>query len=206
MKQDDFIYGLHSVQALLEQSPQKIKKLLLYQQHDTKRLHQILTLAKTAHIPAEQLSRSMIEQQFPQINHQGVIALCHGTKTQTEADLMHLLKHLEKPAFLLILDGIQDPHNLGACLRTADAAGVDAVIIPKDRAVGLTPTVYKVASGAVETIPVIQVTNLARTMASLKKKGIWLYGADPQATQTPTMLLCPWDFPGKSTGVGCKTP
>jgi len=184
MKQDDFIYGIHSVQALLERSPQKIKKLLVYQQHDNKRLQEILLLAKTAHIPNEKLSRSVIEQQFPSINHQGVIAICYSTKAQTESDLIHLLDQLEKPAFLMILDGVQDPHNLGACLRTADAVGVDAVIIPKDHSVGLTATVHKVASGAVEAIPVIQVTNLARTMLTLKQKGIWLYGADAQTKQT----------------------
>jgi len=184
MKQDDFIYGVHSVQALLERSPQKIKKLLVYQQHDNKRLQEILLLAKTAHIPSEKLSRSVIEQQFSSINHQGVIAICYSTKAQTESDLIHLLDQLEKPAFLMILDGVQDPHNLGACLRTADAVGVDAVIIPKDHSVGLTATVHKVASGAVEAIPVIQVTNLARTMLTLKQKGIWLYGTDAQTKQT----------------------
>jgi 23S rRNA (guanosine2251-2'-O)-methyltransferase len=95
-----------------------------------------------------------------------------------------MLDALTVPAFLLVLDGVQDPHNLGACLRSADAAGVHAVIAPKDKSVGLTPTVVKVASGAAESVPFIQVTNLARTLRSLKDRNIWIYGAAAEADQT----------------------
>jgi 23S rRNA (guanosine2251-2'-O)-methyltransferase len=109
--------------------------------------------------------------------HQGIIARCRPRPVASESDLVGILDGLETPAFLLILDGVQDPHNLGACLRTADAVGVDAVIVPRDRAVGLTPVVRKTASGAAETVALIRVTNLARTLRMLKKRGIWLVGA-----------------------------
>lgn len=102
-------------------------------------------------------------------------------KPGDEAQLAELLEHLSGPPFLLVLDGVQDPHNLGACLRTADAAGVDAVIVPKDRAVGLTETVRNVACGAAESVPLIVVTNLARTLRDLKDRGIWLVGTADQA-------------------------
>jgi 23S rRNA (guanosine2251-2'-O)-methyltransferase len=99
-----------------------------------------------------------------------------------EGDLLDLVEGLGRPAFLLILDGVTDPHNLGACLRTADAAGVDCVVAPRDRAVGLTPVVRKVAAGAAETIPFAQVTNLARTLESLKQAGVWVVGTAGEAT------------------------
>jgi 23S rRNA (guanosine2251-2'-O)-methyltransferase len=105
-------------------------------------------------------------------------------QTQDEPYLKALLKRLDEPPFLLILDGVQDPHNLGACLRSADGAGVHGIIAPRDRSVALTPTVRKVASGAAETVPFIQVTNLARTLKWLKDEGVWLIGTAGEATQT----------------------
>ena len=116
------------------------------------------------------------------VNHQGVLAWVRSPKPRLEKDLPDLLQGLDRPPFLLILDGVQDPHNLGACLRTADAAGVHAVIAPKDNAAGLTPTVCKVASGAAETVAYVQVTNLARAMDRLKEQGIWLTGTAGEAT------------------------
>jgi 23S rRNA (guanosine2251-2'-O)-methyltransferase len=101
-----------------------------------------------------------------------------------EGALDDLLDRLDGPPLLLILDGVQDPHNLGACLRTSDAAGVSAVIVPRDRAAGLSPTVRKVASGAAESVPLIQVTNLARTLRWLRERGIWVIGTDDQATKS----------------------
>ncbi len=103
---------------------------------------------------------------------------------KTEDELFQILDNLDVPPFLLILDGIQDPHNLGACLRTAAAAGIHAVIAPKDRAVSITDTVIQIASGGAESVPFIQVTNLSRTMAELKEKGVWFVGTSDQATQT----------------------
>lgn len=119
-------------------------------------------------------------------NHQGwvaVYAMAKAVKTYHEDKLSELLEQNTKPLFL-VLDGIQDPHNLGACLRSADAAGVTAVIVPKDNAVGLTATVQKVASGAAESVILIQVTNLARSLQELKQAGVWLYGLSAEATQS----------------------
>ncbi len=117
-------------------------------------------------------------------NHQGVVAFCAKTHVYSEAELKQLLQELDKPPFLLVLDGVQDPHNLGACFRSADAAGVHAIIAPKDKSVGITPVVSKVACGAAETVPFVQVTNLARTLEDLKEMGIWIYGAAGEAEKT----------------------
>jgi 23S rRNA (guanosine2251-2'-O)-methyltransferase len=116
--------------------------------------------------------------------HQGVVVSYSGAPPLDEADLTSLLEGLHHPPLLLVLDQVQDPHNLGACLRSADGAGVDAVIAPRDRAVGLTPTVHKVASGAVQSVPFVQVGNLARTLKQLKERGVWLVGTDDQARDT----------------------
>src|SRR5690606_19903513 len=115
--------------------------------------------------------------------HQGVVARYAGAQPQGERELTDFLDALTKPPLLLILDQVQDPHNLGACMRTADAAGADALIAPRDRAVGLTPTVHKVASGAAGSLPFFQVTNLARCMRELRDRGIWLVGAAGEAEQ-----------------------
>jgi 23S rRNA (guanosine2251-2'-O)-methyltransferase len=114
--------------------------------------------------------------------HQGVVAL--ADERQLAVDVDEVLDVIEGPPLLLILDGVTDPHNLGACLRTADAAGVHAVIAPRDRAVGLNATVQRVACGAADTVPYLMVTNLARTMRSLKDRGVWLVGTDDQATDS----------------------
>jgi 23S rRNA (guanosine2251-2'-O)-methyltransferase len=141
-------------------------------------------LAKNKKIRIELLSRQALDKLTQNANHQGAVAFFEKSKQYTEKDLDSILDHLSEPAFLLILDGIQDPHNLGACLRSADAAGVHAVLAPKDKSVGLTPAVCKVASGAAESIPFIQVTNLARTLRELKEKNVWIYGAAAEASQT----------------------
>ena len=117
----------------------------------------------------------------PGLNHQGALAWVRIPASRGEADLDILLDALDVPAFLLVLDEVQDPHNLGACLRSADAAGVLAVIAPRDNAAGLTPTVAKVASGAAQSVPYIQVTNLARTLDALKARGVWLVGLAGEA-------------------------
>ncbi|MFU8797352.1 MAG: 23S rRNA (guanosine(2251)-2'-O)-methyltransferase RlmB [Gammaproteobacteria bacterium] len=169
------VYGMHTVTALLKKSPEHITKLYLL---ETRREFD------TGKIPVQWLSRHELDQLSGGQNHQGVIAEHHPSeKTYTEADLPTLLKGDQQvdSTFLLILDGVQDPHNLGACLRTADAAGVHAVIAPKDNSVAITPTVRKVACGAAEIVPFITVTNLARTLRTLKDQGIWLYGADDEA-------------------------
>lgn len=143
------------------------------------RLESLVGQAKGLQIGVSELSRDELDKMAQGGVHQGVVANV-GANTSALMTLDDLFEKSES-LFLLVLDGVQDPHNLGACLRVADAAGVDAVIAPKDNAVSLTPTVRKVASGAAETVPYIQVTNLARTLQELKDRGIWLYGAAGEA-------------------------
>jgi 23S rRNA (guanosine2251-2'-O)-methyltransferase len=175
-------YGFHSVQTLLQQSPQQIQQLYVQEGKPDQRLQPLIKLAEQHHISIQRISREQLDALVEGGLHQGIVASCTEQKSLV-TDIESLLEQLSEPAFLLILDGVQDPHNLGACLRSANAAGVHAVIAPKDRAVGITPVVRKVASGAAEITPFIQVTNLVRTMEILKDKGIWLYGAAEDATE-----------------------
>lgn len=180
----EFIFGLHAVNALIQHSPQQLIKLYVLQGRLDKPMQILISLAEELDIAIEYLSRNDLNKLAPEQNHQGIIANCRAAVQYTEADLEALLAGLTVPPLLLILDGVQDPHNLGACLRTADAAGVHIVIAPKDQSVGLTPAVRKVACGAAENVPFIQVTNLARTLRLLKDQGIWLFGAAGEAGAT----------------------
>ena len=178
------IFGLHAVSALLNKQPERaVSLVVLNERHDQKMLA-LLALAKQLNLKIELVTRAALDQLTKKANHQGIVAYCQPAKRYTEHDLEMLLNNLNTPAFLLVLDSIQDPHNLGACLRSADAAGVHAVIAPKDKSVGLTPAVCKVASGAAETVPFIQVTNLARTLRFLKEQNIWLFGAAGDAAES----------------------
>lgn len=178
---NQYIFGMHAVESLLERQPERIQRLVVQKERQDKKLDLLRQKAREAGISIELLPKSELDRLTHTANHQGVIAFCVKTTTQHETDLLTFLEALSEPAFLLILDGVQDPHNLGACFRTADAAGVHAVIAPKDKAVGITPVVSKVASGAAEAVPFFQVTNLARTLEQLKSLGIWLYGAAGEA-------------------------
>lgn len=180
----EIVFGLHAVLVLLEKNPERISNVnILAERHD-KKIQSIIELCKQSRIKVNTISKQELDRMTQQANHQGVVALCQTSKKYTEYDLEVLLENLSVPPFLLILDGVQDPHNLGAILRSADAAGVHAVISPKDKAVGITPAVSKVACGAAETIPFVQVTNLARTMDFLKEKNIWIYGAAGEAEKS----------------------
>lgn len=182
----EFVYGIHSVLSLLETSPAQIKKLVLLASDKNPKLRQVTQLANDHHIPYEFLARPQLDRLLPaNANHQGVVAYHEApAERYTEYDIETLLQKTTTPPLILILDGLQDPHNLGACLRSADAAGAHMVIAPKDRAVGLTPSVRKVACGAAETVPFIQVTNLVRTIETLKSLNIWVYGTAAEATQS----------------------
>lgn len=175
--------GIHSVKALLTQRPEEVQELFVQSGRQDLRLKEIIKLAHTLAIKVQQVSSDELDRLVSDTQHQGVIAAVHAPKIYTEDDLHTLLEASKTPPLVLILDGIQDPHNLGACLRTADAAGVCCVIIPKDRAAPLNATVRKVACGATETVPLISVTNLARTLATLKEAGVWLIGAAGEASQ-----------------------
>lgn len=184
MSNKSFIFGLHAVQALLENHPERVIRLCVQIERRDKKIDSLMQLAKQKRITIEQLPREELDRLTQIANHQGVLAYTQKSKTMTEADLKQLIENLDEPPFLLILDGVQDPHNLGACFRSADAAGIHAIIAPKDKSVGITPVVSKVASGATETVPFIQVTNLARTLETLKELGVWIYGAAGEAEKT----------------------
>jgi 23S rRNA (guanosine2251-2'-O)-methyltransferase len=152
------------------------------------RLMPIINLSRKYGIGAQLVSRKVLDDKSDCEQHQGVVARIRPGKSYTENDLDDILLVAEKKSlapFLLILDGVTDPHNLGACLRNADAAGVQAIIVPKDNAAQITPTVRKVAVGAAESVPLVQVTNLARTMKHLQQQGVWIVGT---AGETDTCL------------------
>jgi len=180
----DYLFGLHAVQAALEQAPDSVSELWVDQRRHDKRMAVILELAKKAGTTIHGSDKHELETLVSGARHQGVVARSVAPRNLGEADLDRILDALDAPPFLLILDGVTDPHNLGACLRSADAAGVQAVIAPKDRAASLTATAVKVASGAAQTVPFVQVTNLARTLKELQERGIWLVGLDGHADQT----------------------
>ena len=175
------IYGLHAVSAALEKHPGNVRGLWVQRGGKDARLDQVLSAARKAGVVTRRVDRRTLDHMAPGVRHQGVVAEYVGKAQKGEPELAQLLDRLQVPPLLLILDGVQDPHNLGACLRTGDAAGIHAVVAPRDRAVGLTPAVRKVASGAADTLPFIQVTNLARVMKSLGQRGLWLVGAAGEA-------------------------
>lgn len=178
------VFGIHAVGSLLKCDSSSISELYIQEGRNDKRLQTILSLAQTANIKPRLVSINTLDELTEAQRHQGVVASCVTTKIYHENDLELLLAQAKLPVLILILDTVQDPHNLGACLRSADAAGVNFVIAPKDKAAGLTPAVRKVASGAAEIIPFVQVTNLARTLEWLKEQGVWLYGAAGEATES----------------------
>ena len=175
------IYGFHAVQSRIRQAPQSILELYLDSARHDPRARDLVGLAEASGIRIITVNHSRLDGLAGNSKHQGVVAKVAPLPLHRHLD--ELLDDLREPALLLVLDGIQDPHNLGACLRVADAFGAHAVIAPKDRAVGLNQTVSKVASGAAETVPYIAVTNLARTLRDLKERGIWIYGTDAEAGQ-----------------------
>jgi 23S rRNA (guanosine2251-2'-O)-methyltransferase len=184
MKAARHVYGLHAVAGLVANRPASIATLVVAEGTVERRLEGLLEQAAAARIPITRLPRAELDRLLPDTRHQNVLAtLREGMPERGGRELPAFLAALDEPAFLLVLDGVQDPHNLGACLRTADAAGVHAVILPRDRAAGITPVVHKVASGAVESVPLFTVTNLARTLRRLRETGIWIYGTSDTGGQ-----------------------
>jgi 23S rRNA (guanosine2251-2'-O)-methyltransferase len=186
---DEIIYGIHAVKSALnylsveKQEDNNVSVVFVDRTRKDNRINAIVELARKKHVKVTFVARKKLDE-LCDGNHQGVIAQSNIPKVKSESFLDELLQQLEQPPFLLILDGVQDPHNLGACLRTADAAGVHAIIVPKDRSVSLTPVVRKVACGADQTVPLIQVTNLARTMKLLKTYQIWIIGTAGESNDT----------------------
>ncbi|ABM05102.1 23S rRNA Gm-2251 2'-O-methyltransferase [Psychromonas ingrahamii 37] len=184
MSKSELLYGIHSVDALLEKQPERFIEVYALKGREDERLNNIIAKLNEWGISVQLMNRKAMDDKSEGEQHQGIIARVKTAKVLNDNDLDSLLESLTAPPFLLILDGVTDPHNLGACLRSADAAGVHAVIIPKDNSASLTPVVRKVACGAAESVPLIHVTNLARAMRSLQDKGVWIYGTAGEATQS----------------------
>ena len=176
----EVVYGLHAVRMLLTNQPGRVSRIYLQSGRHDPRVGQIEQLAHSAARPIERLDARRFEARLGNVAHQGVMAEVLSLPGWREEDLLAALGTASNP-LLLALDGVQDPHNLGACLRTADACGVLALIVPRDRAAPLNATARKVAAGAAESTPVVTVTNLSRTLALLKDAGLWVVGADAQA-------------------------
>jgi 23S rRNA (guanosine2251-2'-O)-methyltransferase len=172
------IYGLHAVRAMLARHPERVRAVKFAERRDDPRTREIEDLARKSGRPVQRIDgRALAQMLGADVAHQGVVAEIEPLPAWTEDDLVTALETAKDP-IVLVLDGVQDPHNLGACLRTADACGALAVVVPKDRAAQLNATARKVAVGAAETTPVVSVTNLARALKLLKEAGLWVIGAD----------------------------
>ena len=180
MKGTETIYGMHAVRVMLERAAHRVVSVRLAQQRTDPRARAIEDLARRHARPLERVDARVLQQLLGEVAHQGVAAEITRLSPWSEDDLLAALADVRAP-LLLALDGVQDPHNLGACLRTADACGALAVIVPRDRAAQLTPSARKVAVGAAETTPVVTVTNLVRTLKLLKDAGLWVVGAEAAA-------------------------
>lgn len=182
----EFIYGIHTVQALLMRDPVRVVRLFVIRARDDVRVSALLEAAAKVACPVDRIEAARLERMVGAVVHQGVVAEVRPLAPWNEDQLANALANplpSAGPPLLLVLDGVQDPHNLGACLRTADACGALAVITPKDRAVQLNATVRKVAAGAADTTPVVAVTNLARCLRDLKDAGLWIIGAEASAAK-----------------------
>lgn len=181
MSDAGLIFGLHAVRSVLLRQAGRVAQLYIQRGREDARMTEILNLARAQQLRIEHRSVQELDALSAGERHQGVVARMTPSQTLGEGALDEILDKVAGAPLLLVLDGVQDPHNLGACLRTADAAGVHAVIVPRDRAAGLSPVARKVAAGAAETVPLIQVVNLARTLRWLKERGLWIVGTDGDA-------------------------
>lgn len=185
MSTTQVLAGFHAVTARLRHAPETIRELYVEASRRDKRMQNFLESARQAGVRVLPVPVERLDGLSRGVRHQGVVALAQANTLAVDIDeVLDALEEQGKTPLLLLLDSITDPHNLGACLRTADAAGVHAVIAPRDRAAGLNATVRRVACGAADTVPYITVTNLARTMRHLKTRNIWLIGTDGEARQS----------------------
>ncbi len=186
MSDKNLVFGIHAVQSLLRNNPEKITRLMILNGRHDRRLEKVLK--DSSGIERSYFKRAKLDELVNGANHQGVVAQCIVSTVHSlswdEDKLLEAIEQQKTPALVLVLDGVTDPHNLGACLRTADAAGVVAVISPKDNAAAITPVVSKVACGAAETVPFVQVTNLVRCLKKLQQQGLWIIGTAGDATQS----------------------
>ncbi len=177
------VYGVHAVKSLLSEKPEQIIALLVQEGERQQKLQALLLIAQAEKIKIKKCTRSELNEKSGADNHQGIVALICAAGSQPKQSLEECINAADNP-LVLVLDQLQDPHNLGACMRTAEAMGVTAVIVPQHQSVGLTPTVRKVASGAAERIPFYEVKNLAHCLKSLQALGFWVVGAAGEATKT----------------------
>jgi 23S rRNA (guanosine2251-2'-O)-methyltransferase len=177
----NLVYGLHAVNAALERAPERVLEVWVAQLRDDARARELKERAERAGVHVHAATAESLAKLVGDVVHQGAVAAMRPLKPWDEHDLTEFLGRLTVDPVLLVLDGVTDPHNLGACLRTADAAGAHAVVIPKDRAATVDGVARKVAAGAAEFVPVATVTNLARTLGVLKERGIWVVGTDGEA-------------------------
>ncbi len=178
------VYGWHAINAVIDRAPERLMELWLAEPRNDARMRDLKSRAQEAGVNAQIVSVEALGKLAGSAAHQGALAAVRELAAWDENALMAALENIEGDPLLLVLDGVTDPHNLGACLRTADAAGVHAVVIPKDRAAAVDGVVRKVAAGAAELVPVASVTNLARTLEGLKKRGIWVVGLEGETEQT----------------------
>jgi 23S rRNA (guanosine2251-2'-O)-methyltransferase len=178
---EETVYGMHAVRALIERRAAAVRRVLVQAGRADRRAQELAEYARSCGVAVETRPAAELDALAGGGVHQGVVARVAPAAPLAEEDLLVRLGATGRPPLVLVLDGVQDPHNLGACLRTADAAGADAVVVPRDRAVGLTPVVRKVAAGAAETVAFTQVTNLARFLRALKEQGLWVVGTDGEA-------------------------
>lgn len=176
-----WVGGIHTVDGLLQHCPERILQIFYVDKAHPK-LENLLKIAKGHRLARQVIQVEKLDQLVPHCNHQGIAVQCRPLPTYTENDIPSLIAKNTYQRWL-ILDGVQDPHNLGACLRSADGAGVTGVIIPKDRAAGITPVVRKVASGAAEMVPLVIATNLARAIEKLQDGGVFVIGLAGEATK-----------------------
>lgn len=179
----EIIYGIHAVKALLERDPQRFLEVFILKGREDRRLQPVIAELESNGIAVQVANRQWLDSKVEGAVHQGIIANVKPGRQFQENDLPDLLAAHDAP-FLLVLDGVTDPHNLGACLRSADAAGVNAVIVPRDRSAQLNATAKKVACGAAESVPLIRVTNLARTLRLLQEHNVWIVGTAGEADHT----------------------
>lgn len=174
MSRGTVVFGFHAVLSRLRRAPDSLREVYVDTGRNDRRVRELQALATGAGIPLHRADGERLDRLAGGGRHQGVVAL--GVALAAPQSLEELLEALDEPLLLLVLDGVQDPHNLGACFRVADAFGAHAIVAPKDRAVAVTATVAKVASGAVDTVPFLAVTNLARALRDLKDRGVWIWG------------------------------
>jgi 23S rRNA (guanosine2251-2'-O)-methyltransferase len=179
----NLVYGLHSIGAVVERAPERLLELWIAAPRDDARMRALRERAEAVGVRVQSVGHEALAKLVGEVAHQGAVAAVRPLKPWDEHDLTSLPIE-SQDLLLLVLDGVTDPHNLGACLRTADAAGAQAVIIPKDRSAVVDGVVRKVAAGAAEFVPVATVTNLARTLDMLKERGIWVVGTDGEAEKT----------------------